>query len=322
MTMDQLALPGTGLAVSRLIQGTMAVDQLTEEAAHALFDGVVELGCTTFDTAHVYAGGENERVFGRWLRGYGRRGDVVVIGKGGEPGPDGPRVSPEHLTADLHESLDRMGLDHIDLYLVHVDDPAVPVEPVVDTLAAHQAGGLIGAYGVSNWHHDRIAAAQAYARAAALPPVVASSVHLSLASWREQPWPGNLSIAGREHVAARAWYREAGLPVLTWSSLAGGFFSGRISRHNLTELTGYFDQVCARAYGGEENFARLDRARELARRHGVSAAQVALRWVLAQPLPIAALVGSLDVAEFRANAEALVLPVSDEELRWLEDGAA
>lgn len=322
MTIDRILLPGTDLAVSRLIQGTMAVDQLPEPAAHALFDTVLELGCTTFDTAHVYGGGENERIFGRWLRERGVRDEVVVIGKGCEPGPDGPRVTPEHLTADLHESLSRMGIDHIDLYLVHVDDPGVPVGPIVETLAAHQGGGLIGAYGVSNWHHDRVAAAQAYAGDAGLPPLVASSVHLSLASWREQPWPGNLSIAGPEHAAARAWYRRAGVPVLTWSSLAGGFFSGRITRRNLTELVAYFDQVCARAYGSEENFARLDRARELAQRLGVSAAQVALRWVLAQPLPLAALVGSLDAAEFRANAAALALPVSDDELSWLEGGAA
>ncbi|TDE14194.1 aldo/keto reductase [Jiangella asiatica] len=322
MKLERIQLPGTRLSVSRLVQGTMAIDTLAEPAAHALLDGVLDLGCTTFDTAHVYGAGLNERVFGRWVRRRGVRDEVVIIGKGGEPGPDGPRVTPEHIASDLHESLERMGIDHIDLYLLHVDDPAIPVDPIVDALAGHQADGLIAAYGVSNWHHDRIAAALAYAKAVGLPPLVASSVHLSLATWQERPWPGNLSIAGPEHAADRAWYRRTGLPVLSWSSLAGGFFSGRISRRNRHELTEYFDQVCARAYGHERNFARLDRARELGARHGVSAAQVALAWVLAQPLPVAALVGSLDIAEFRANAAAVTLSLSDDELRWLENGTA
>lgn len=320
MAIEQTLLPGTDMMVSNLVQGTMAIDKLGEAGAHALLDGVLGLGCTTFDTAHVYGGGENERIFGRWLRSRDIRDDVVVIGKGGEPGPDGSRVSPDHLTADLHDSLDRLGIDHVDLYLVHVDDPATPVEPIVDVLAEHAAAGLFTRYGVSNWSCERIEAAQAYARAAGLPALSASSVHLSLASWREQPWPGTRSIAGDQHVDERTWYRKNGMPILAWSTLAGGFFSGRVTRRSAHRLTDYFDQVCASTYGSEENFRRFDRAEQLGVQLRATAAQVALAWVMAQPLRIGALVGSLDVAEFRACVDALELRLNPEQTHWLEHG--
>lgn len=110
------------------------------------------------------------------------------------------------------------------------------------------------------------------------------------------------------------------MTMLGCSTLAGGFFSGRTTRENRHQLTDYFDEVCARTYSSEENFRRLDRAGQLGATLGASATQVALAWVMAQPLRISALVGSLDVAEFRACVDALELRLNDEQAHWLENG--
>lgn len=311
------AIPGLDRALAPVIQGTMMLKELGDATSMALLDGVFEQGGTTFDTAHVYGGGECERIFGRWLALRGVRDEVLVIGKGGEPAEDRSRVTPEDLTADLGDSLDRMGVDRVDLYLVHVDDPRADVVSVVECLDGHRRSGLIGAYGVSNWTSARITEANEYAASRGLAPVVASSVNLSLAVQRELPWQGNLSISGDSGAVEREFYRRNGMPVLTWSTLAGGFFSGRFRRDNLHEFTDYFSAVTARAYGSEANFNRLERAVEVGRRYGVTAAQVALAWVMHQPLTVHPLVGSATPAEFAENLAATRLSLTSHELAWI-----
>jgi aryl-alcohol dehydrogenase-like predicted oxidoreductase len=311
---------GIGKPVSRLIQGTMWFRDDSADRAFAVLDEAVACGCTAIDMAHVYGEGASERIVGRWLRERRARDRVVLITKGGEPGPDGPRVTPEHLTAHLEESLDRLGCDSVDLYLVHVDDPDSPVGPVVEALAEYMRAGRISAYGVSNWTHERIARAVGYAREHKLPTIAASSVHLSLAEQVRPPWPGNLSIGGRQGADARGWYERERLPLLTWSSLAAGFFSGRFTPTNLDTFEDYFDRIAAETYGSEANFHRLDRARQLGSRRGLTAAQVALAWVMAQPMDVFALVGSTTPDEVRANARAVEVRLSPSEVAWLLDG--
>ena len=112
------------------------------------------------------------------------------------------------------------------------------------------------------------------------------------------------------------------MPVFTWSTLAGGFFSGRFTRHNLDSFDANLDRICVQTYCYEENFARLDRAGVLAREKRLTVPQVALTYVLAQPLEIFALVGCNTGEEFSANVEAGALVLTLEELAWLENGDA
>ena len=108
------------------------------------------------------------------------------------------------------------------------------------------------------------------------------------------------------------------MPLFTWSSLAGGFFSGRFNRDNLDTFTDYFDTVCVNAYCYEANFQRLDRVRQLAEETGLSIPQVALAYVMSQPLDIYALVGCQNGDEFRANIEACEHDLALETLDWLD----
>ena len=316
--MDYGTVPGITKPVSRLVQGTVMVNSAEWEASAALLDGVFELGGTAFDTAHVYRGGDNERTVGRWIRERGLRERIVLIGKGAHHSPDRRRVTPFDITADLYDSLARFQTGYIDLYLLHRDDPSVPVGPIVETLNEHHAAGRIHAFGGSNWTHTRVAEANEYAYAHNLVPFVASSPNFSLAEQVREPWAGCISISGPGGEAARQWYAEQGLALFTWSSLAGGFFSGRFRRDNLAQFTEGLDKTCVDSYAYEQNFQRLDRVAQLAGEKGLSVPQVALAYVLSQPLNIFALVGCATPDEFRANAEAAAVRLTPEEMAWLD----
>ncbi len=309
---------GVGKPVSRLVQGTVMLSEADQAWSFALLDAVYALGCRAFDTAHSYGAGEKERVLGAWLASRGVRDEIVILGKGAHPVDGRARVTPGEITADLHESLGRLGVEFIDLYVLHRDNPALPVGPLVEVLNEHHRAGKIGAFGGSNWSAERIGEANEYATANGLIPFAVSSPNFSLAEQFRPPWPGCISVSGPQGDAARAWYRAQGIPLFTWSSLAGGFLSGRFTRDNLDQFTAYLDRNCIAAYGEEPNFRRLDRARELAAERDLTIPQVALAYVLSQPDGIFPLVGCNSGEEFRQNAAALDVALTPGELAWLD----
>lgn len=314
------AIPGLDKPVARLIQGTVMVTSKDVEGSFALLDAVLAQGGTTFDTAHVYGQGDNERTVGRWVRERGVRDQVVIVAKGAHHNQDRRRVTPFDITADLHDSLARFQFDAIDLYLLHRDDPAVPVGPIIETLNEHRQAGKIRAFGASNWTHDRIQAANQYAADHGLVGFAASSPQLSLVEQAREPWPDCVSIGGPRGADARAWYAASGMPLLTWSSLAGGFLSGRVRRDNLDSFDSYLDRLAVTSYATEENLQRLERAIAMAEAKGISLPQLALAYVLTQPLNVFALVGANTGDEFAVNAAALDLALTPDERMWLDSG--
>jgi len=307
--------------ISRLVLGTMIINTRELEKSLALLDAAFELGCTTVDTAHVYAGGDSERAIGRWMEQRGNRDKVVVLSKGAHPNGDRKRVTPFDITSDLHDSLARLRTDYIDIYLLHRDDPDVPVGPIVECLNEHIEAGLIRATGGSNWTHPRIREANDYAEAHGLIPFAASSPNFGLAEQVDDPWgPGCVSLSGPQETDARKWYTETQMPVFAYSSLGRGFFSGRITRENFQEQKekGMIDGACLRAYCHEQNFQRLDRVQVLAEEKGMTVPQIATAYIMNQPLNVFALVGVTNRDEFKANAEACELKLSPEETAWLD----
>lgn len=316
--MEYANILGIDKPVSRLVQGTMMINSSDKPGYFKLLDAVIDLGCTTLDTAHVYGNGESERVVGEWLQQRNNRDDLVIIGKGAHHTQDRKRVTPFDITAHIYDILARLKTDYIDIFLLHRDDPEVPVGPIVEVLNEHQAAGRIHLFGGSNWSVERIQAANAYAKSHNLRPFAASSPNFSLADQKQSPWPDCISISGPKHETVRQWYAETQMPLFTWSSLAGGFFSGRFRRDNLASFEDYFDKLCVDVYGTEENLTRLDRVRTLAEAKGLSIPQIALAYVLSQPLNIYALVGCRTGEEFKANAEAAALKLTAEECAWLD----
>jgi aryl-alcohol dehydrogenase-like predicted oxidoreductase len=313
-------IPGLNKPIARVVQGTTMIgSDLDEAKSFALLDQVYELGCNALDTAHVYSGGNSERLIGRWMQARGLRDRLVIITKGAAHSEDRRRLTPFDIASDLYDSLARLKTDYVDLYLLHRDDVDVPVEPIMEALNEHLRGGRIGALGASNWSHQRIEAANAYARAHGLAPFVASSPQFSLAESLDEPWPLCLTISGPRAAAARAWYAQTQLPALVWSPLASGFFSGRFHRDNLhTFGQREWDRVVVRTYASEANFERLDRAKILAAEKGLTAAQIALAYVMNHPLNTWAVVGPSSGEKFRENVSASEVRVTPQEMAWLD----
>lgn len=310
---------GIDKPVSRIVLGTMIINTRELEQSFQLLDAAYELGCTTLDTAHVYAGGDSERAIGRWLEARGNRDKIFVLSKGAHPNGDRKRVTPFDITSDLHDSLARLRTDYIDLYLLHRDDTDVPVGPIVEVFNEHLAAGRIGGMGGSNWTYQRIQEANEYAEAHGLVPFVASSPNFGLAEQVEDPWgPGCVSLSGPTEVEARVWYQQTQMPIFAYSSLARGFFSGRITRENFEAQKGSMDGACLRAYCHETNFKRLDRVQQLAAEKELTVPQVAMAYIMNQPLNVFALVGAANRDELLANSEACDVELTREECAWLD----
>lgn len=310
-------VPGITKPISRLVQGTVMLRTATLDASFQLLDDVFSAGGNTFDAAHHYANGECERVLGQWLGSRGVRDRVVILTKGAHHSIDRRRVTPYDITADLYDSLARLKTDFIDLYILHRDDPSVPVGPIVEILNEHHRAGRIGAFGGSNWSIERIEEANEYAREHNLVPFAASSPNYSLAEQLVPPWDGCVSISGPQNQAALAWYRETKMPVFAWSSIANGFFAGKFDHTDRAEFESHLDPSSVKAYCHTDNYARLERATQLARQKNLTIPQIAMSYVLNQPLNLFALVGSQSGAEFRANTVALETPLTPQELAWL-----
>ncbi len=311
-------VPGISKPISRLVQGTVMLSSKKPDSSLQLLDDVLEAGGNTFDAAHHYGSGDCERVLGQWLTTRGVREQVVILTKGAHHSIDRRRVTPYDITADLFDSLARLKTDYIDLYVLHRDDPNVPVGPIVEILNEHHRAGRIRAFGGSNWTIERVQAANAYAVEHHLVPFAVSSPNYSLAVQVQPPWDDCVSISGDQNAAARAWYQETQLPVFAWSSIANGFFAGKVDPHDRQAFAAPLDPSSVKAYFSDDNFERLARVTSLAATKGLTIPQIAMAYVLHQPLNLFALVGSQTGDEFRAHITALDTQLTPQELAWLD----
>ncbi|MEM8856693.1 MAG: aldo/keto reductase [Chloroflexota bacterium] len=314
-------LNGINKPISRLVQGTVMLGSYSQHEADSLLDAVFAAGINTFDTAHIYGSGACERIFGNWLASRDLRDQVVILGKGGHPMDGRNRVTPEDISADIADSLERMQIDTIDLYILHRDDTTKPVGPIMECLNQHLQAGTIKSIGGSNWSTERLAEANKYATSHSLIPMQASSPNFSLAEQAKPPWDGCITISGPEYAADRDWYSQQQMPLFTWSSLAGGFFSGRFAPDNLASFDNYFDKLCVEVYCFGDNWGRLERAKQLAAKKDVSLAQIAIAYVLKQPiLDTYALIAAWRPEEAVDSVNAVNIELTADEIGWLESG--
>ena len=301
-TMTYGEIAGVGKSMSRLVMGVD--NQTTMPHTAVMFDDFFERGGTCFDTAYIYGGGKCERVLGRWVEDRGLRDQVVILGKGAHT----PHCTPEAVGPQLAESLDRLRTDHVDVYMLHRDDPAVPVGEFVDALNEQRAAGRARVFGVSNWSIERVEAANAYAAEHGMAGVSAISNNFSLARMVEPVWAGCVSS---NDAPWRAWLARTRTPLMPWSSQARGFFTGRAAPED------HSDPELVRAWYADDNFERLARAREMASERSIPPIVIALAWVLTQPFPTFPLIGPHALPETRTSMAALEVTLTPEEVDWL-----
>ena len=310
-------ISGLDVPASRIVQGMMQIEGKNDEG-FPMMDAAFAAGINTFDTARIYG---KDAFIGRWMASRGNRDKIVVLAKGAHHNDFRRRVTPFDIGSDLHDTLAAMKTDYIDLYVLHRDDPDYPVEPIVDALNQYVKEGKIKAFGGSNWSVARIKAANDYAKASGQIPFAVSSPNFSLAEQVEEPWDNCVTISGPENENARAFYAENKMPLFTWSSMAGGFWSGKFTRETYKQFeeTGdYFEKLAVKCYCYPQNFDRLDRAKEVAEKRGITLPQVALAYVLSYPLDIYALVGSATPDELKANIAASEMKLTPGELAYLD----
>ncbi len=295
---------GVGKPVSRIVMGSMVFRTGGLRLACALLDAFYEAGGRAIDTAYVYG---SEKPVGEWLALRGLRDEMALIVKGAHT----PLCTPADLTRQLHESLANLQTDYADIYMMHRDNLDIPVGEFISVMNEHLRAGRIRAFGGSNWSIARIEAANAYAAEHGLVGFRASSPNFSLAEWNEPMWAGCVSAVDP---ASREWYARTQMPLFAWSSQASGLFTGRFAPSDRANpaLAGV-----VRTWFNEGNFRRLERARELADSKGVTSTDIALAYVLSQPLNIYALIGPRTLEELHSSLGALRVSLSPAELRWL-----
>ena len=278
---------------------------LTEDQAFGLMDAAWESGIVDFDTADAYGGGRSEQAIGRWIRSRGVRPRLTTktfnpMQAGADHG-----LQPDRIARQLRASLDRLGVDQVDLYLAHDYDPAVPLAESLGAFRAAQADGLIGAYGVSNFDERQLAAALA----AGAPTAIQNSYSL---------------LARQDEQALLPLCAERGVAYLAFSPLAGGWLTGKYRRgaaypagSRMTQRPEpYLDFLTDRT------FEALDRLQAIAASRGTSMAGLALAWLLADDRVAQIVIGPGRPEHLAPVAEALEHPLTGQERATIDEAVA
>jgi 1-deoxyxylulose-5-phosphate synthase len=313
---DYVRLGRTGLKVSRLCLGAMTYGTskwrawvLDEAESRPFIKRALDSGINFFDTADMYSLGESERVLGRALKEFARRDHVVIATKAFYPLTDDPNargLSRKHLLHAIDDSLQRLGTDYVDLYQIHRFDPETPIEETLEALHDIVHAGkarYIGASSMFAWQFMKMlrsSDAHGWTR------FVAMQNHYNLI-YREEE---------REMLPL---CREEGIGVIPWSPMARGFLAGNRTRAKQGEtVRSRTDDFAHDMYYSENDFTIADRAAELARRRGVSAAQIALAWLLHKPGVTAPIVGASKPHHLDEAVAAAALTLDAGEMVFLE----
>jgi len=292
----QLAVPAIGLGCMALagMYGTPEAD-----GSLRLLDRALELGCTFLDTSDAYGPFTNEELLGRALAG--RRGQVVLATKfGNVRKPDGAFLQvngdPKYVPAACDASLRRLRVDYIDLYYLHRVDPSVPIEDTIGAMAELVAAGKVGHLGLSEAAPDTIR------RAHAVHPITALQTEYSL--WSREPEAEILPVV-----------RELGIGFVAYAPVGRGFLAGRF--RDPAELTAGDVRRNHPRFRGDNlrsNAAVAARLSAIAEARGVTPAQLALAWLLAQGDDIVPIPGTARTEHLEQNLAAAFLVLTPDEL--------
>jgi aryl-alcohol dehydrogenase-like predicted oxidoreductase len=316
--MDYTTLGTSGLKVSRITLGCMSFGTpsdrmpwvLDDDAAEPLFRQALDLGITFWDTANMYAGGTSEEIVGRALRKYTTRDDIVLATKVFFPvhdGPGGSGLSRKAIFEQIDASLTRLSTDYVDLYQIHRFDPETPVEETMEALHDVVKAGKARYIGASSMWAWRFAKMQSVAKANGWTPFVSMQDQYSLLQREEE----------REMFGLLA---DQGVGSLPWSPLAAGKVtrpwgeqgSTRSENNPTTDMFG-------RPLVHDSDEAIVGAVQAVAEARGVSMAQVAMAWVLRNPVVDAPIIGATKPHHLADAVAALEIELTDDEVTALEE---
>jgi len=315
--MEYVNLGSTGLRVSRVCLGMMSFGNasdrpwvLDEDAAEPIVRAAVEGGVTFFDTADAYSGGASELATGRLVGKMLSRDEVVIATKvfmPVTPGENGGGLSRKHVLSGIDASLQRLGLEYVDLYQIHRWDPRTPIEETMGALHDVVRAGKARYIGASSMFAWQFATAQHVAERNGWTRFVSMQPHYNLLYREEEREMIPLCI-------------DQGIGVIPWSPLARGVLAGNRTRQGERHTTrSGSDPFTDYLYSQPSDFDVVDRVAEVAAERGVPAAQVALAWLLHRPGVTAPIVGATKLAHLTDALAAETLSLSAEEMARLEE---
>lgn len=315
--MEYVKLGNTGLDVSRLCLGCMGFGVaerwihpwvIDEEHSRPIIKKALELGINFFDTANVYSDGTCEEIVGRALKDYANRDEIVLATKVYFPmheGQNGMGLSRKHIMSEIDKSLKRLGTDYVDLYQIHRWDYNTPIEETMEALHDVVKAGKARYIGASAMYAWQFLKALHTAEKNGWTKFVSMQDHLNLI-YREEE---------REMLPL---CKEEKIGVIPYSPLASGRLTRDWSESTLRSET---DQTQKSKYGPTENTDRLvvERVAELAEKHGVKRAQIALAWLLQKEPVTAPIIGATKISHLEDSVSALSVKLTSEEVAYLEE---
>ncbi|AOK02770.1 aldo/keto reductase [Burkholderia vietnamiensis] len=315
----------TGLYVSELCLGTMtlggnadagmwaAIGAVGQHDANRLIERALAGGINFIDTADVYSFGQSERIVGQALKDLGvPRADVVLATKTAGamgPKPNDQGASRAHIMDSAQRSLERLQVDHIDLYQIHANDPVTPIDETLRALDDLTRQGLVRYVGVSNWRAGKIGKALGLSEA--------------LRATRFETLQAYYSIAGRDVERELVpLVRDEQLSLLVWSPLAGGLLSGKFGPGAPADAGARRAHFDFPPVDLERAWPCVAAMRTLADARGVSVARIALAWLLAKPHVTSVIVGAKRIEQLEDNLGALDVVLSADELAHLDTVSA
>jgi aryl-alcohol dehydrogenase (NADP+) len=315
--MEYVNLGKTGLKVSRLCLGMMTYGDpkwrdwiLHEEQSRPIIRRAVELGINFFDTANMYSLGVSEEITGRALHEFARRDEVVIATKvffpmGNKPNQGG--LSRKHIMEAIDASLRRLGTDYVDLYQIHRLDKETPIEETLEALHDVVKVGKARYLGASSMYAWQFAKMLYTADRRGWTRFVSMQNHYNLV-YREEE---------REMIPL---CREEGIGLIPWSPMARGFLAGNRTHEKSGETArAKTDKFAHDMYYQDHDFQIADRVAELAKRKGVSPAQIALAWLLHQSGVTAPIIGASKMYQLEEAVAALDIQLAKDERTFLEE---
>jgi len=309
--MEYTTLGDTGMSVSRIGLGCMSFSEdgsgwsIDREAATDIIERAVDLGITFFDTANVYHRGESESVLGDALAEYDRNEMVVATKVYGsmDDDPNAQGLSRKAIEQELAASLDRLGMDTVDLYQIHRWDYETPIEETLRALDDAVRRNQVRYVGASSMWAHQFSDALHTSDTLGVERFVSMQNHYNLV-YREEEREMNPLC------------RKEGIGVIPWSPLAGGYLARPDEEADATDRGRGADWEGHRSGGGREINARVE---ELAAEKGRTMAQIGLAWLLSKDVVTAPIVGTTSVEHLEEAVEALEVKLSESEVAYLEE---
>lgn len=284
---------------------------LDEDAALPFYRQAIDAGINFFDTADLYSQGKSEEITGRALKKLGvRREEIVIATKVFYPTGTSPNergTGKKHIRHAIDASLRRLSIDHIDLYQIHRYDQTTPMEETLEALTDLVNQGKVLYIGASSMFAWEFAKLVYVARTSGFARFVSMQNHYNLI-YREEE---------REMIPL---CQEENIGVIPWSPLARGFLAGNRPRSEEGQTTrGKTDASAQRLYSQENDYLVLDRVEDLAKKHRISNAQIALAWMLHKPAITSPVIGATKPHHLEEAVKALDVRFSEDEIKYLEE---